>query len=357
MRVIDFHDDRGMSFRASGQEVPEILKCGSAVEPSALLDRDFALILVDKDDGFKEYPKFASHDAGNHWMSMWYLENVDHGLPAYAAKVAAQNLRITARARGYMSDETLTSMFPGTMAMAEALDGEKSASADERRVLVSRHDFRRPAPAAPAKVADFDKLATLKEAWAGMDGYDRRVAALELEDMADIVEIPSHMREYMGHEAHPSLRDQMRLRAMNHAKTAAHTENYTRIGEMALAGSLAPDDAVEAIHIVDEANGYNVRSCYGEGMHDPYRCVFGLDKAASYSWVDGTHYVNERQLKQYAASPASTMGMKDLFVDKTVTAFRLAPLKVFKALPREQKILIARQATQDGYGNDGNLLT
>jgi len=461
MRVIDFHDDRGTAFLAAGEALPELLKTGQAKERTDLGLRDYALILVDRDDGFSEHPKFACYDEASTWMSLWYLENGDHGLPAGAEKVAAANLVTIAAEQGLdvrgsfprvvslAQKEAATAIEYGILAtfiavglltagkvltsqartmVAQSAKGRepyqlqnlppkmqaavrkhdpqgpytrlsvastlleafkagtitkqdfqrhydlepfvsgnkiskkpsfgKTASApDSRRVVVSRRDFAPLPSPAPAKMAAFDKVAQMAEGWDYLSGYDRRCAALEVEKLAGLVGIPEKIQEYMGHGAGPHIRDEMAVRARSYAKTAEVAADYVRVGEMAKAGALDPEDAVEAIHILDEASGFVVPDCYGNRMHDPYRCVYGIEKEAEYSWIDGGHYVNGRQLQQFAASPASTFAMGDLFIGKTVTAFRLAPLKTFEALPREQKILVARLATQSGYSDDGNILT
>jgi hypothetical protein len=184
-------------------------------------------------------------------MSLWYLENVDHGLPDYAAKVASVNLLAAAAEYGI---DTRTA-FPKVEAAASVDGSDKVASQllDERRVLCRLEDFSPPVSVTQeTKIADFDVVRKIRDDWGGMDGYDRRVAALELEKIADFVDVPDYMREYMGDSPHRSLRAEMKYRAENHCKTASDSENYVRIGEMALAGAISAEDAVEAIYMLVE---------------------------------------------------------------------------------------------------------
>jgi len=114
-RVIDFHDDLGASFCATDLRPPEFLKTASFRETYELHDGDFALIIVDEDG--KEHRKFACNDAGNTWLSLWYFENVESGLPEYAKVAAAENLATYAG----IHEIDMEDMFPRTAALCSEL--------------------------------------------------------------------------------------------------------------------------------------------------------------------------------------------------------------------------------------------
>jgi len=114
-RVIDFHDDLGASFCATDLRPPEFLKTASFRETYELHDGDFALIIVD--EAGKEHRKFACNDAGNTWLSLWYFENVESGLPEHAKVAAAENLATYAGIHEIDMEE----MFPRTAALCSEL--------------------------------------------------------------------------------------------------------------------------------------------------------------------------------------------------------------------------------------------
>ena len=455
-RVIDAQDDLGAAFMASSQEIPEILKEGSVREGYELLDRDFALILVDENG--HEHRKFACYDAGNTWMSLWYLEHVPHGLPDFAVKIASGTLAEYAHVHGI----DLQEMFPLTARIAastgqtfevaglkmgsapdptaaaifedlhtadangenlalhlydqayrpafEQADGDpthphftdphafasrkaaghplvraleakhnvrftglspgtseghmqfdfqpltspvpKQASArdgrrlDERRVRVKQADFR-PLPRAPRReLGDFDKVAAADRNWDCLAPHARRGLALELEQVSGIVDIPEKIAAYMGQDFGPRLEVTMKARAERVAKTAEAADGYRRVLAMSKAASITPEDAVEAIHILDEVSGVVIPSGYGPRLLDPYACVYGLHKEAMWSWTHGTEYVNEPTLRQFAASPASGVPLKEMFDDALTDRFRANPVETFKSMPLEQQKIVARLAAQ-----------
>ena len=229
---------------------------------------------------------------------------------------------------------------------------------DESRVRVPERDMR-PAWQAPAqdKVAGFDKVAELDRSWDTMEPYDRRVAALSLDGLTSVVEIPERIQEYMGHEVGPNLKIAMDARATRIARDGESADNYRRVAAMAKLGSISTEDAVEAIHLLDQGNGINIPSGYGPRIPDPYRCVYGLHKQAMWAWSHGGQYVNEHDLRLFAAAPASKESLSQLFTDAIVEKFRNSPIETFKGMPKEQQMIVARAATQSGYRDTGGLGT
>lgn len=372
MRVIDFQDDLGAAFIAAGNPPPDalaLLKEASAPEAYELADRDFALHIVD--DASRVHRKFACQDAGNTWMSLWYLEHVPSGLPKPAVKVAAAVLYHTAQDFG-LTDDILSSMFPETARLAveagQRIAQGKLASAPgesapvprhmlERRVRVRDADLAPLRAAGQRKVADFDKVAQAASEWDVLDPYGRRVRALELAKVASVVDIPDMIQAYMGDEFGPNLQTALSARAERVAKTAELAEGYRRVASLAKLGGIEPEAAVEAIHVLDQASGVQIPSGYGPRVPDPYVCVYGLHKQAMWSWMQGAEYVNENDLRLFAASPASAETLGQLFEAQLVERFRRSPVETFKGMPSEQKHVVARAATQSGYQNTGGLRT
>ena len=87
--IIDHQDDLGTFLRQSAPSLAnsEVVKEASWKEKPEMLDREFAVILVE-DDG-TEHRKLAMHDAGNTLASITYFLTRDHNLPDSAVKLAS----------------------------------------------------------------------------------------------------------------------------------------------------------------------------------------------------------------------------------------------------------------------------
>jgi hypothetical protein len=338
--VIDFFDDLGESYFASlgGSRPSELLKTASWREPFEMLDRDFALIIIDENG--QEHRKFACHDAGNVEMSLWYLENANHNLPSHAVKVAAANLLDAAGV-------TDVEIYPFT-------DDESRYVVDERRVHVP--NFIKSATAPTQKVASadystaYDFLADVKQSWVDLDPFEKRANALALVEMSKTaaVSIPWEIQKYAGHGLNPRFETLMESRK-NYAVNDQAADNYDRLGKMA--SHLHPEDVLETLYLIDESCSLTPR--YGRSIPDPVLCVYGQEKAAEYSWISGSDRVTERQLIDFAASGGVEPQLDQIFDDAVVRAFRVKPIETFKAMPPEQKVILARLASQDGIHSDG----
>ena len=115
------------------------------------------------------------------------------------------------------------------------------------------------------------------------------------------------------------------------------------------------EDVVETLYLMDERSSLTGR--YGRDLPDPLLAVFGQTKEAEYSWRHGTDMVNASQLLRFSGSPKCEYTLGDLFAGDICTRFKKDPLGTFQGMPDEQKILLARLATQSGGSNDGGLLS
>lgn len=364
MPVIDHHDDLCESFLAAVDmgEASEIMKISSWKESADLLDRDFALILVDEVG--KEHRKFACFDAGNAVMSEWYLLNANHGLPEEASKVAAAN--IASALEGFGIEPTAATVYWA----------DSSAGSDSRRVKVANttpasytasvgaptSKMSMPAAKMPSagmaakgpsmgvKMASaFDYVSEVANAWDDLDPYDRHEAAVHLVKVASEVgaSVPGHIFQYSGTSLNPLFQKiaQARTQFTSNPEVA---EGYTRLSKMAAA--MDPDDVVEAMFLLDEQAQLNHR--YGSRVPDPVLSVYGATKEAEYSWSVGSDYVTASMLKRYAGSMASN-AMEDIFSEDLKDLFRKDPVTVFQKMPEEQQILVARLASQSRDTNNG----
>jgi hypothetical protein len=339
MPVIDHHDDLCESFIAhvDPNAAAEIMKVSSWRESADLLDRDFALILVD--DLGKEHRKFACFDAGNALMSEWYLLHANHGLPPEATKVAAANIATTLEHFGL--DPT-----PATIFWADS-----SAGQDARRVKVASaapNESETPSRLM-SKQSSFDFIKDASQRWDDIDPYDRHEAAVEIVKLAAGIgaSVPDKIYKYSGISLNP-LFSKIAEARRDFSPNVEIQDGYWRLSKMAAA--MDPDDVVEALYLLDEQAQLNHR--YGDRIPDPVLSVYGTTKEAEYSWFVGGDYVTGSMLVRYAGSNASNR-MDEIFSEDLRDLFRKDPIEVFKKMPEEQKVLLARLASQSRNTNNG----
>jgi hypothetical protein len=195
----------------------------------------------------------------------------------------------------------------------------------------------------------FDYVADAAESWDDLDPYDRHEVAVNLEKVASAggATVPSYIHAYSGTSLNPNFKKIAEARR-DFTSQQDTQDGYTRLSKMAAA--MDPDDVVEAMYLLDEQAQINHR--YGSRIPDPVLSVYGTTKEAEFSWIHGGDYVNEQMLKRYAGSDASEK-MEDVFTDDLKDLFRRDPISVFKRMPDEQKILLARMASQSRDNNNG----
>jgi len=350
MRVVDHHDDLGELFITRGD--PELaqglLKSASWRESSELMDRDFALILVD--DLGREHRKFACFDAGNTALSEFYLLNGEHSMSRGAIKLAATNILAAAENHGLQPSTALSFLAD--------MDVERDTSMDERRAFASEGKeanalmgySQGSSPSPMPKMGSYGLLESAKEQWADLDPYDRHETAVHLCKLgsADGVRIPNAIFQYGGESLNPRFEALMHDRQSWSADEAIQGD-YDRLGKMA--SVLGTDDVVEALYLLDEKAGLLLK--YGSRLPDPLLCVFGQDKEASWSWMDGGDYLSQNQLESFVSSEKYIPAMEDIFKDSVVSGLRNSPVSTFKGLPHEQKLIVARLASQSHASNSG----
>jgi hypothetical protein len=81
---------------------------------------------------------------------------------------------------------------------------------------------------------------------------------------------------------------------------------------------------------------------YGQDLVDPYLSTFGV-KQAEHKHVIGNEQVTDEQLKQFALRGLCTV--KKTFGEEFAGEFAKDPVGIFSSLPRDQKKLVIRMAT------------
>lgn len=361
MPVIDQHDDLCQLFRDHGpKDGLEFLKTASWRERDDLLDRDFAVIVVD--GAGKEHRKFACYDAGNLFLSQWYLLNAEHSLPSGVVKVAAANMLQAA-------EDLHIPTHPALALLAS--EGDRLPG-DGRRVFVKSASASSYAPVSPLEPSQlvplgrgmsvmagtsavkegsaYDALSVLIREWNNIDPYERHEAAVDIVKVASGVGmmVPDHIAQYSGTSLNPRFEKIANMRA-EYTAIPQLQQDYRRLAKMAAA--LDPDDVVEALFLLDEQAG--LLSRYGTAIPDPLLSVFGVEKQAQYSWTSGGDYVNASMLLRFSGSPPALESMEEIFDEEVVSRFKTNPIETFKKMPPEQQIIVARLASQSGESNNG----
>lgn len=404
--IFDHHDDLGTFLRQKAPSLAEtsLVKEASWVEKPDLLDRQFALILIDESGN--EHRKLAMHDAGNTLSSIYYFLQTEHSLPDGAIKLAAANLLNSAMHQGlyeavgdsFLYHEKLGSAFD---VLAYLADLETTAGiVDERRFSIKEANSvigyasssaptvnvtgtsggpmsgmagatskpmstptvskpvgsltanNKPSPMATvAKHASYDIIKQAEWYWTELSPVERRQIAIDLAPIAEAegTRVPEKIAQYGGNELNPVF-DFIMKRRQDYTADETLQEDYDRLSKVAHIMPL--DDITEALYLLDEQA--NLLHRYGNSLPDPVLSVYGTKQASlEYSWNHGGDSVNELQLVNFAASPSAHNRMEGLFHKEISDKFKKEPLSTFKSMPLEQQIIVARMAGQSGDHQDG----
>jgi len=340
MPVLDFADDHGQSLMTALGAPPEFLKTAAWVEPAEALDRDFALILRDPKSG-EEVRKYASHDAGNTAVSMFYLTQAQGFLGAAALKTAAVNLRHSAAYQGVPIPDEVSKL-----ASLELISNKDVI--DERRVY-HRPPRRSVTSPVAAKLAGFNLLSSAKEKWPDLQPHEKRAMALRISKTAEFIptmQVPRHIHRYTGTQLSEKFASHMKRR-LDYVRGEELRTEYQRLAKVASA--LHPDEVARLVFQLDANAGLRWRGGdrYGEKLADPYLCVYDAPpKEAEWSWTSGADYTNATQLEMLAANPEAREIFTSTFTDELWQKFKAGPVETFTSQPEHSQRLMARMANR-----------
>lgn len=381
--IIDHQDDLGTYLRQFSPELASsvFVKEASWQEKTEMMDRDFAIILVDPEG--REHRKLAMQDAGNTVASIVYFLTRDHDLSDSAVKLASYNLLNSAMHYGlydaygddFLFNEKLgSSAFDVLAALADNLDGKDII--DERRVGISKEamygaasyqaghpgamgnnptvmvagkqGMKAPMPMGAGAsqtvmkhASSYDLIKEAEFAWADMDPVDKRQFAMVIKEAAEQegAGVPDFIHQYTGNELNPQF-EMLMKRRQDYTANEDLQSDYDRLAKVAHVMDLA--DATEALYLLDEQAGLLNR--YGSNLPDPVLSVYGTTKEAMWSWNHGGDYCTARELELMCHDPIKRKQFEDLFSEEICNEFRANPVKSFESRPIEQQILIARMA-------------
>ena len=193
----DHQDDLCTFVKTAGDESllnSQVIKDSAWVEKPELHDRDFALILVDREG--KEHRKYAMFDAGNTILSTYYFLNNTPNIGEGATKLAAANL---AQALYYQVENSQSSPeFQELTKLAEGIDTVEGL-VDERRALYSP-TVEQESEKVAEEVNPFNLIKEASQHWASVPLFEKRSAAIRLCSIADTVgaTVPEKIAQYAG---------------------------------------------------------------------------------------------------------------------------------------------------------------
>lgn len=401
---LDFYDDPSGSVLKgrlpSIDDVPDFIKTAERLSEetrNALPDDVFALVAL---DGGRKMRKYACVDKGNTALSViYFLENKDQ-LPVEAQKTAAVNL-ITAcgwhgiqpplelektalvgaamgaltlaqgvgrghkdyqRRKQLMAQgvpasqafqekaselvgsqvmpygrEKLSSLRPHVDVTGKQPPPQFEQETGERFALVKEGERRYPIDTA----TQVQRACTYFSKYASrFSPVDRHVYCSNVRRRADELglKIPETIAKYgsatMAADAGVQIYRRQRM-------FREGTSEHSLLQEMReKCASIRPEVMAVALEKFDQQ--HNLDRLWDNGLDDPYLSIFGVEKVAEYSFVDGNDTVTEERLKLCAKRCKKQV--EDLFDDDMAEEFAKDPVQIFDSLPLDSKRIIMRVA-------------
>jgi hypothetical protein len=106
--------------------------------------------------------------------------------------------------------------------------------------------------------------------------------------------------------------------------------------------SIRPEVMAVALEKFDRQN--NLDQLWDNGLDDPYYSIFGVEKVAEYSFVDGNDTITEERLK--ICGRKCKKQVEELFDEDMAEEFAKDPVQIFSSLPLDSKRIMMRVAQQ-----------
>lgn len=108
--------------------------------------------------------------------------------------------------------------------------------------------------------------------------------------------------------------------------------------------AIKPEVLAVALENFDREHGLD--QMWGDGLDDPYYSIFGVEKKAEWSFVDGNDMINETRLKRLANARSGRVKIEEQFNSDLAEEFVKDPVKIFDSLPLDSKRIIMRIGQQ-----------
>lgn len=406
--ILDIYDDyRGDTLRAlypRQSDMPESVKTAqvlSSEDRSNLPDDAFALVMI---NGGETLRKFACIDEGNTLLSLEYFVKNAHKLPIVAQKTAAENLMkacgwydlaVPAVLEKIAGGGVSAPQTSGTdMGLRHTLDAvSPNMSAKPSPYLNSIHATPKVAPA-PAKIAEVTgttcmplqepttkgtpkanvaktAAATMKRLVAGHKGQTGNFGPEETEKYDGYTKGPNFDKLPQGKivpkdTIAKTASMQPYVDVTDHHPEVVVTEKKASLFALPAIEKYPLDTYLQVKTAGEYFDEFSVRfededrqefatnlmkraSELGIDVSDEVRYAADPDEAIKvaferpWSEVIGNDYINESQLKCLARKDGRIL--KKAFGEDFIDEFRKDPKGIFMSLPRDQKIIIMRMAS------------
>lgn len=350
--ILDIYDDyRGDTLRAlypRQSDMPESVKTAqvlSSEDRSTLPDDAFALVMI---NGGETLRKFACIDEGNTLLSLEYFVKNAHKLPVVAQKTAAENL---VKACGWYGIEVPTKLAEVTGTTCMPLQEPTTKGTPKANVVKTATTMKRLVAGHKGQSGDFGPEETEK-----YDGYTKgknfdklpqgkivpKDTIAKTASMRPHVDVTDHHPEVVVTEKKASLFalptiEKYPLDTYLQVKTAGEyfdefSVRFEDEDRQEFATNLMKRAADLGIDVSDEVR-------YAADPDEAIKVAF----ERPWSEVIGNDYINESQLKCLAKKDGRIL--KKAFGEDFIDEFRKDPKGIFMSLPRDQKIIIMRMAS------------
>jgi hypothetical protein len=388
-------------------EIPDFVKTAERLTPQELEklpDDVFALVAL---DGGRKMRKFACVDKGNTALSVvYFLENKDK-LPIEAQKTAAANLlkacawydldppellektalvgalmgattAATGLAQGHKDYKRRKAAMNAGMPAGEAFklkEGELSGTSpmpysmeipEKQASLQPYVDITGKLP--PAQVVHetgtrhalvkegsarypIDTAMQVQQAFTYFEKYassftphERHLYCLNVSRRADELgmKVPETIAKYgsatMSKDASVQIYKRQRLFREGSSEQSLLQEMREKCA------AVRPEVLAVALEHFDRQHGLD--QMWDNGLPDPYLSIFGVEKRAEWSFVDGNDQISESRLKRISEDLAIREELEERFGEDMASEFAKHPQQIFDSLPLDSKRIIMRLSQQ-----------
>lgn len=358
--VLDVEDDRGETLRRRWPtlaDLPALIKNAQARPTSELPNEKLALCAVV--DGGQLLRKYAHHDAGSTAISVVYLLEHGHRLPAALEKRAAQALvracidhqlqpplpLVKRAALGELAGELLGEQgrpTPETVDARGSTPRSRQKTARGGRFALESGDGRLRLP------IDTHEQVKCAARWWGehrleLEADDRRRVAEKIAARAQEIGQPidEHLAEAGALSWAPAsaLRTALELRKLAFERRASESAFLDELFEKRAA--LDPETYAEVLRRFDVE--HDLDHAWGQRIPDPWSSTFGIEKLGAHVvWEEGPYRVTVDELNNLATNFGHEL--THLFTEDFAKGFERDPRGIFESMPLPQKKRIARLA-------------
>lgn len=375
--ILDQYDDPTAGVirqRMQPHEIPYAWKTAALADPSALLDEEYALILSDRGKTFRKY---AMDNAVSTAISTFYLTRCGGKLPEEAQKVAAANLRAALVQHGLgvpAAIEKLAGGRRGVVKVANVVDVTgKDAPMQVTRTPypTNQHMYALSGTKTSAAKYPIDSYDRVQDAIKYFPRHEDEFTLLERREYCTKVasramtlgeDVPRKMRVYAQVSEKMSAAN-LRSGLFWRRKHAGSEQVYGPMlrGIARDARQYHPEMLVGLLAEFDKTAGLVKMWDQPNGVPNPIRSVYKTAECCAPSedmgdldviWEDHGKRLSSRKLSELVRNTDGLRSLRQQFSDSLVDGLVQEPETVFRSLPDEHKLIIARMANDNVDGRD-----